>query len=481
MLPMVAMPDPILSEPFQATMGLLLNLQRQLGSATTPEAFGFSAVNEVRFLLNYRQAVLWRRLGFGFEGGIVAVSGQPLVHHEAPCVRWMERVLSQLASRHSRLTTITVGDLSDEVGREWREWLPEHGIWLPLSLPAMEGEKGVERLIGGLFLAREHPWNESEQQLLHHLGLIMAPTWWGLLARRQLWRRMWERRPRRLFWLWVALGLGILALPIPQSVLAPAEATAFKPAVVRAPMDGVVDEFHVTPNQAVRQGQALFNLDVIKLRNRLEVIGKELEVAMTEHRQAMQSALQDSRSKAKLALLRGRIQQKEADLTYTRAQLDRVTVVAPRDGIAVFTDEGDWVGRPVTVGERIILLADPDKVELEIRLPVADAITMKLGTRVEFYSASGVEEVPWDARLRYASYRADLTPSGVLAYTLRAAFSRKDSLPRLGLRGTAKLHGAEVSLFYYLLRRPLTLFGDHLQRFPYQPLVLGSVWTLTDG
>ncbi|MBF0423262.1 MAG: hypothetical protein HQL73_09750 [Magnetococcales bacterium] len=25
------------------------------------------------------------------------------------------------------------------------------------------------------------------------------------------------------------------------------------------------------------------------------------------------------------------------------------------------------------------------------------------------------------------------------------------------------------------------LFGDHLQRFPYQPLVLGSVWTLTDG
>ena len=32
----------------------------------------------------------------------------------------------------------------------------------------------------------------------------------------------------------------------------------------------------------------------------------------------------------------------------------------------------------------------------------------------------------------------------------------ENKLPRIGLRGTAKVYGSKVSLFYYLFRKPIT-------------------------
>ncbi|MEO5362276.1 MAG: HlyD family efflux transporter periplasmic adaptor subunit [Magnetococcus sp. DMHC-8] len=454
------MPAQATPETLHPTVAALLNLQQRVHAATTPAALGYVAVNETLFLVPYRQAALWQTHASAASGGrIVAVSGLPVVDPDAPYIQWLTAVLHHLDTRQPAVAMVDAAGLPDHLGRHWREWLPSHALWLPLRLPALDGEGENSQRVGGLLLVREHSWSEGEQHLLVHLGQGMAQVWWGLLARRPWWRRLWVQRPatRTLFWLSVVGGL--LAWPVQQSVLAPAEVVAWQPAVVRAPLDGVVDAFLVTPNQSVQTGQPLLKLDTTRLRNRLEVTGKEWEVAQAEYRQAVQSALQDSRSKAKLALLLGRMQQKEADLAYVRSQLERVTLLAPRDGVAVFSDENDWVGRPVSVGERLLMLADPRQVELEIRLPVADALPAVMqdsgaAVRVELFPATDASH-SLSARLRHASYRADLTPEGVLAYTLRARFDEGEPLPRLGLRGTAKLYGEPVRLFHYLFRRPL--------------------------
>lgn len=440
--------------PLHPTIATLLHLQQKLLAAKTSAEFGYSAVNETLFLVPYRQAALWRHSANHRDDRLFAVSGLPVVNPEAPYIQWLSLLLSHLSTHHPTLLALTPSHLPPSLSHPWQEWLPEHALWLPLQLPATLDDPSAPQQVGGLFLVRAEPWSEGEQQLLAHLGLIMAPAWWGLLARRHLGRRLWEQRPKRLTLLWLALAVGLLFMPVQRSVLAPAEVVAFQPAVIRAPMDGVVDSFHVVPNQSVQAGETLLNLDTTKLSNRLEVTNKERDVAQAEYRQAVQSALQDPKSKAKLALLRGRIQQKEADLTYIRTQLERVTLTAPRDGVALFSDENDWVGRPVSVGERLIVLADPKQIELEIRLPVADAILLEPGTSITLFPATDGDHT-LAAHLRYASYRADLTPEGVLAYTLRARFAEGEPLPRLGLRGTAKIFGEPVQLFYYLFRRPL--------------------------
>jgi hypothetical protein len=61
----------------------------------------------------------------------------------------------------------------------------------------------------------------------------------------------------------------------------------------------------------------------------------------------------------------------------------------------------------------------------------------------------------YSGRLRRMDYRAEPAASGELAYRIRGDFEEGQILPRIGMRGTAKLYGAPVTLGYYLLRRPL--------------------------
>lgn len=441
-------PDPVFAA--------LLHLQSNMCLASTPEAFYYAAVNETLYLVSYHQAALWR-----FEHGrghITAVSGLPTLEHDAPYSQWLHAVFTHLTTQHyTEITPLTPSDLPEALGQHWNDWLPQHALWLPLTLPSQHASAGsMEKTIGGFFLAREEPWQEPEKQLLTQLGLVMVPVWWSLLVRRNPWQRLWARRPRLGGWLMVAILVGLLAVPARQSVLAPAEIIALDSTVVRAPMDGVVDDFFVTPNQPVTPGQPLFTLDAAELENKLQVTEKQLETSQAEYRRAVQKVLRDPQEKARVAILKGRMEQQMADLTYIREQLKRIRVVAERTGLAVFTDQNDWIGRPVKIGERILMLADPEQVELEIRLPVADAITLTPGTDIELFLAIHPNH-SYAATLRYASYRADFSPEGVLAYRLKASLTDPREPPRLGLRGTAKIYGEEVSLFYYLLRRPLAM------------------------
>ena len=246
--------------------------------------------------------------------------------------------------------------------------------------------------------------------------------------------------------------LAVLFIPVRQTALAPAEVIALDAEAMAAPLEGVVKAIHVRPNQAVKAGQPLFSLDDTTLRNRWEVARKSVAVADAELLAATQMAFQDSRNRAELATLTGRVQERRAELAAVQVQLARVNAVAPYDGIAVFADPDDWQGKPVVTGERVMLLANPDKPGLLIHLPVADAITLDPGAPVKLFLTVRPLS-PLEGVITETSYQATLSPDGIASYRLRASVSGEDI--RIGLRGTAKLQGDRVVLGYYLMRRPL--------------------------
>ena len=47
------------------------------------------------------------------------------------------------------------------------------------------------------------------------------------------------------------------------------------------------------------------------------------------------------------------------------------------------------------------------------------------------------------------------SPEGVSAYRLRGQFDPGTVVPRIGLRGTARITGEKAALGYYLFRRPI--------------------------
>jgi hypothetical protein len=101
-----------------------------------------------------------------------------------------------------------------------------------------------------------------------------------------------------------------------------------------------------------------------------------------------------------------------------------------------------------------MLLADPTKVEIEARLPVADAIDLEIGGPVRVFLNIDPARAR-DAVLTYVSYQAQQGADGILGYRIKARLTDEASPPRIGLRGTAKLYGAEVPLAYAILRRPV--------------------------
>ena len=233
------------------------------------------------------------------------------------------------------------------------------------------------------------------------------------------------------------------------------------PDVMRAPYDGVVDTIHVQPNQAVVQGQLLFELDSTALTSKLKIAEKILATVRVEHEQVMQKALFDPKAKDRLEILKGRTEEKVAEVEYYRSLLQRIRVKARSSGVVVVDDPSEWAGRPVAIGERVMSVAEEMDVEVEAWLSVGDAIELPSGSAVTvFLNASPLESI--QASVRYAAYRAIERPDGTLAYRIRATLATRKNVPRLGLKGTARIDTGSVPAIYWVFRRPFATIRQFL-------------------
>ncbi|MGC2856221.1 efflux RND transporter periplasmic adaptor subunit [Novispirillum sp. DQ9] len=419
-----------------------VELERRARLAATTEELAFLMVNDTCTLARYRQAVLV------VGGRVRAVSGLVAPEPEAPFTHWVGRLFDHLAATESQAPrALGAADVPEALAREWAEWLPSSALWVPLV------DRAARR--GAFLLARDGAWTGPEIHLLGRLGEAYGHAWSALERTAPRWRRP-SRPGRRRLMAVVAVAVAAAAVvPVHQSALAPAEIIARDPVVVAAPVDGVVERFAVSPNDPVIEGQPLLALDGTRLNSRLDIARKALEVAEAEYRQAAQSAFSDPRSKASLAILKGRMEQEAAEVAYLEDLLERILVRSPRAGVAIFNDVNDWVGRPVRTGERLVLVADPATAEVEILLPVGEALALEEGARVRVFLNTEPHR-PLEATLRYAAYQAAETPAGVLAYRLVARLADDAGVrPRIGAKGTAKVHGPRTLLVLHLLRRPV--------------------------
>ena len=444
--------DPALRE-----LAALLQLGRRARAAQNLEVIGFVAVNESRQLFDYRQAALGRasRCAEPLPGEVLAVSGLPQSDPQAPYVQWLRQLFRHLARRDwpepaTVVRPLRAQDLPPLLARDWTAWLPEHALLLPLQGP--DGKN-----LAHLLLARERPWEEHETVLAAELANTYGYTLARFVTADSWQHAMWAwALPARSRWKLALAALALCLIPVRFSVLAPAEVVALDPFPVRAPLDGVIDNFYVRPSQAVKTGDPMFDLDTTVLRSRLGVAAKAYDAAGEEYRQAALLALNDQKSKLDMVVKKGSLDEKAVELDYSKELLERVQIRAPRDGVAVFSDVNEWQGRALSVGERVLTLADPAKVELAVSLPVAEAFDFKPDAAVTLYP-NGSLFTSYEGTLTSAAYRAEPTPDGVLAYRLKVRFNSGTAPPRLGLMGTAKVRGGWVPFIYYALRRPLTV------------------------
>ncbi|MFM2112071.1 MAG: hypothetical protein RLZZ271_731 [Pseudomonadota bacterium] len=443
---------------------VLLDLIRRAREATSSQELAFLAVNDTHALSAYRQGALWFRIG-----GVKCLSGVIQPEINAPYVHWLQAVCSELSEKFNQITPVYAVHLSEPHGPEWADWLPENGLWVPVQFKTAKGEV----IKGGLLLASDAPWTDHSCSLIQEWMAAWSHEWqgwfkpapWSWANLRYRISRWWSRNSDQVWWKqtrWrISLAILLLLLwPVRLTVLAQGELVPANPATIRAPMDGVLGQFHVNPNEVVKVGQPLFSFEESSLTTRRDVAAQTLATAEAEYRQFVQQALSDNKSKSQLTMLKGKIEEKRAEADYLNDQLARSRVVAPQAGIVMFDDPSEWIGRPVQTGERVMRIAAPGDVEIEAWLSLGDAIPLPEKAQANLYlSAYPLSSV--SAQVRYVAHDAIPRPSGSYAYRVRAKLDDPTS-HRVGLKGTVKLHGNWVPLIYWVLRRPVATIRELL-------------------
>lgn len=437
-LPVALDHDPFLRE-------LLARTKRAKDAAS----LRFVVVNDSVLLARYAQAALWLK-----DEGVVALSGSLEPDRNGPYVTTLQGVVDAVHRPELVAPKAFDAESPELAGAgEWSEFLPPRLLWIPLLDPVSGA------VAGGLLLAREVPWQPGE---LAKLADWTAAWFWAYraLQRPTLLEGLWlatKKIPasiRRRPLIWAAGVILVGCIPVRLNVLAPAEVVPVDPVMVRAPLDGVVKELLVAPNQVVQAGQVLLTLDDVALQGRLDVARQSLGTAKTELRQYEQLALYDPKARAALAGARGTVDERQAEVTFLEDQMSRTRIKAARAGTVLIDDPVGWAGRPITTGERLMRIADPDaKKEVEVWVALGDAIPIATGADVKLYlSSNPLEPVP--ARVRYYSHQSSRLPDGSFAYRVRAT-PVGDVEHRLGLKGTARISASWTPLAYWIFRRPI--------------------------
>ncbi|MDO9023113.1 efflux RND transporter periplasmic adaptor subunit [Zwartia sp.] len=433
---------------------LLLNLARRTRRAEDEATLRFILVNETYTLAKYQIALLW------VEGeGVVAQSGVSHVERHSPFVSWSNRVCQSL-SKQKEAAIVTPVMLETDDAQQWSESLPSHALWIPISGGTLgSSNRAAVAPLAGLLLAREDSWSSREQGLLTEWSEMWSHAWKALhkpSARKRLgagWEWLRKMTPVKRV-IYGACLLAFIFFPVRLTILAQAELVPADPAVIRVPIEGVVDEVFVTPNQRVKKGQPLFKLDMTSLTSKMQVAQQEMQIALAEYRQSTLQSLTDAKSRGLLTPQEGRTIERQLEADYLKKVLEKAQVTSPREGVVIFDDPLEWIGKPVMAGEKVMMVASEGQMEIEVWVPLNEAIELDPDAAVAMYLKTA-PFAPVSGTLRYLGHEAVPRPDGTYAYRMRARITDAGDAARIGLRGTAKVAGDYVPFSYWVLRKPI--------------------------
>jgi hypothetical protein len=418
---------------------MLVEIEGAIRRLPTAQAIYYHAVNDAAEILGFEQGFAVR-FDQAAKARIVAVSGVAQPDLRAPDLRSASEFISTLNKTKSGPLELAEGA----------------GFWVPLV-------DRDNKVFGGMLYMNAKPWPDGIGMIVTRLGETYAHALQALVPPQRL-RAV--SLPRPVKWL-VPLLLGAACLvPVPLTALAPFEVVAENPRLATAPMEGVVADILVEPNQAVVAGQPLYTFDDTVLRSEAAVASQKVNVARARLQTTQSAAFRDNDMKRALSVTQKDLELAEAEFAYAKAMLAKITVLAPADGIAIFAARNDWIGKPVRVGEKVIEIAEPARVAYKISLGVHDAIALSDGASIRlFFDADPLDAKA--AKLVEASYHAQEVAGGQLAYILKAMPEKGGpeegaTAQRIGLRGTAQISGERVSLGFYLFRRPIAALRQYL-------------------
>jgi multidrug resistance efflux pump len=440
-----------MGKPENVLIHEFLLLEKEARNAADLKELSFVICNLTKRVFPFEQMVLWQKTKTGFR--VFSISAIANIYHKSPYIHWLEHsFLPWLAPKTTdELHSINASDATEQLSKEWLSYMPSK--LLSFSFQALKNHSDS----AGVIIFISSPWATSQTTIANELFKHYQHCWQRLLQKEKKSFLDYMALQKRKNLYKVLAGMAFLCLffiPIQQTVITSAKISPKNPIMISASIPGVINEIHVEPNQHVDKGQILFSLDNITLQNQVEQAQKAKSIAKERYRRAYQHAYTDPESKAELAILRAEVIKAENELNYREDILERSQIRALRSGIIIFSAPKYWLGKPIQIGEQVMLLAEEGQKQLDAEVPQQDMVDISKGNKVKFFpNIDPLHAI--NAHVNYASYVAHQDPEGELTYHISCYFSDPQQLPRFGSQGSAKIYAGNVSLFFYLFRRPL--------------------------
>ena len=426
----------------------LIGLEKKVREALSKDELNFILVNEIREIVDFTNAFLLKQTPIGIFN-VEAISDLAIVDRTAPLVTFIEKIVNHKDHNQPKdIINIDIQDFAKKNKLTKNKNLPNILILIPIHSP----QKGHQ---GFVAINKESVINDSEIELLKHLSGTFGHAFNSFISTFPIKESIKKYFSGKNKWKTIVIILLIIFFPVSMTTTAPVEVVAKNPSLITAPFNGVIKKIIVNNNDTVESGDLLAVLEDNDLINQYNLAKQTLQVAEKELLRTRQSSFSDNTEKSKLAELQSQVLLKKAEMNYANEKLEMTKIVSSINGVAIVENTLDWQGKPVNVGEKIMTIADPNLVEFLIWLPVKDSIIINNKAKVKiFLDINPINSLK--GKVLRASYKPYLSPSEVLSYKLVSSFDENQEIPRLGLRGTAKIYGSRVTLFYYLFRKPIT-------------------------
>lgn len=440
----------------ESNISKLLQLEHNCRNSENIKELYFQIVNQTRSIVDYSQGILLTSDNLTGKYRVVAISDVSVVDTTSPFVQWIESIVEDL-NKNEKSKDIFFVDTRNDLSKINFESINEYSPPNLLYVPLKNIKENIETNYIFL-LSKETIWEDKELEIFKHLSSSLSYFLFAMRKTGLLNSLKKISLTNRYFKIALIILIGLMFIPVRLSVLAPLEVEAKNPYVVTSPINAVIEEVKVFPNEKVEKEQLIVTFDNVDFINNYNVAKRTLDVANAELFTAQQTSFLDPKQKSQIAQLESQVKLKEAELNFSEEQLNKTKIYAKEEGIAVINNPNDWKGKPVSTGERIFLIANQNNIELKIMIPVSDAIFLEKGAIVKAFFDNDPTN-SWNAKVKYISYKPELTEKNILSYKIVANFEdikENGYIPSIGLRGTSKIYSKKVSLFFYLFRKPIT-------------------------
>jgi len=435
-----------LSQDKNIKIARLIGLEKKTREAKTQDELNFVVANETRQIIDYVNSFLLLKSPTD-KFQVKATSDLATVDRTAPLITFIENVVNESGYNLKEIQNLDVDKVSKKIKVKKPKNLPDNILCIPILSP----QKGLQ---GYLILSRNEKFIENEIELSRHLSVTYGHAFNSFLTDFSIKNFLKKYLVGSRAWIVIIIIILVSIIPIKITSTAPVEVVPKNPILITSPFDGVVKNIVANNNDKINSGDLLVMLEDTDLLNNYNLSKQSLQVAEKELLRSRQSSFTDNKEKARLAELVAQVDLKKAEVESTGEKLKNTKLYASKKGIAIVDQKNDWQGRPVSVGEKIMTIANPNNVEFLVWLPVKDSLIIKENSNVKvFLDINPIK--PLKGKLLRASYEPSLSPEEVLSYKIGVSYEGEVP-PRIGLRGTAKIYGSRVTLFYYLFRKPIT-------------------------